>query len=348
MTTLIRSPRTRGLRRAVTAGAAGLFVFSPGVRAAQAQQLEPPPPISTGAPYGPYPPYAPSTTASSLPPSVTSRPSQDEEDDSGLGLEWVWLNADLGGAYANMQSFSASTFALQKTESGGPMFGVGAGVRLLFFTLGVRVRDLQLSSIGSLWQLDVEAGFHTRIWRIDPYFGVRGGYDFVGSLNASSVQVAAGGSPSDVSVHGFNMGPMVGIDYYFRSGSRSASMPTRSFSSSNGRGRRCLPGSTRPACRPRRRHFTASPALRSDWRQQAPRTSASTSDRSRPGIPSCSVASLPPRAGSYRRRCPPFSLRSSFIGATRGASRLGSWGRRSSSARWRPFWRASSRTGRPA
>jgi hypothetical protein len=114
-----------------------------------------------------------------------------------------------------MQSFSASNLALTKTEDGGPAFGVAAGVRLLFLTLGVRVRDLLLSSIGSLWELSLEGALHTRIWRIDPYFGVRGGYNFVGSLGGSSVQVATGGSPSDVSIHGFNVGPMVGIDVYF-------------------------------------------------------------------------------------------------------------------------------------
>jgi hypothetical protein len=134
--------------------------------------------------------------------------------DSGLGLEWVWLDAEAGAAYVNMQSFSASNLGLQTTESGGPVLGVAAGVRLLFLTLGVSARELTLSSIGDLWEIGGEAALHTRIWRIDPYFGVRGGYNFVGSLNSSSVQVAAGGSPSDVSVHGFNVGPMAGIDFY--------------------------------------------------------------------------------------------------------------------------------------
>ncbi|MDP9148820.1 MAG: hypothetical protein M3O36_02600 [Myxococcota bacterium] len=217
MTRRIGFPCARGARRVMTSSATALVVLSLSGRAAQAQPLEPPPPMAPTTAYGPYAPYGQTTTptAGSLPPVVPERRSRDEEEDSGLGLEWVWLDLDLGGAYANMQSFSASTFALQKTESGGPVLGVGAGVRLLFLTLGVRARDLQLSSIGSLWQLDVEAAFHTRIWRIDPYLGARGGYDFVGSLNSGAVQVAGGGSSSDVAVHGFNVGPMIGIDYYF-------------------------------------------------------------------------------------------------------------------------------------
>jgi hypothetical protein len=140
--------------------------------------------------------------------------AEDESQDSGLGLEWVWANAEIGASYVNMQSFSTSSFGLVKTESGGPAYGVSAGVRLLFFTLGVHARDLVLSSIGSLWLLNLEAAFHTRIWRIDPYFGLRGGYNFVGSLDSNSVQVAMGSTPPDVSVHGFNVGPIFGIDFY--------------------------------------------------------------------------------------------------------------------------------------
>src|SRR6202044_3985825 len=59
-----------------------------------------------------------------------------------------------------------------------------------------------------------EAAFPPRIGHVDPYFGVRGGYNFVGSLNGSTVSVATGDTPSSVSVHGFNVGPMVGIDFY--------------------------------------------------------------------------------------------------------------------------------------
>lgn len=165
--------------------------------AARAQDLAPPPPMAPGSSPG----------ASSYPPDV------DEKKDSGLGLEWVWLNADVGAAYVNMTSFSSSSLALQQASSSGAAFGAGAGVRLLFLTAGVRVTDLQLSAF-NLWELNAEAAFHTRIWRIDPYFGVRGGYAFVGTLNSDAVQTATGQSASSVSVHGFDIGPTVGIDFY--------------------------------------------------------------------------------------------------------------------------------------
>jgi hypothetical protein len=141
-------------------------------------------------------------------------PPNDESKDSGLGLEWVWANADIGGAYVNLQSFDSTNLALQKTEASGPAFGVAAGIRLVFLSIGVRAENLQLSSIGSLWELSLEAALHTRIGHIDPYIGVRGGYNFVGTLDSNSVQAAGGNTPPDVTIHGFDIGPTFGIDVY--------------------------------------------------------------------------------------------------------------------------------------
>jgi hypothetical protein len=182
---------------------------------AGAQALQPPPGYPTsGAPPG-YP--ASGQASASTSGTSTSNPAisnEEESKDSGLGLEWVYLNGDVGGGFASMNSFSEQTLGLKTTSAGGPAFGFGAGVRLLFFSIGVRVRDLQLSGIGDLWELNGEAAFHTRIGHVDAYFGVRGGYNFVGSLNSSTVSVATGDN-ANVSVHGFNVGPVVGIDYYF-------------------------------------------------------------------------------------------------------------------------------------
>lgn len=178
---------------------------------AGAQALEPPP----AYPSSPPPAYPSGETSASG--DATSNPAisnREESKDSGLGLEWVYLNADLGGAFASMDSFNSTTLGLQKTSAGGPAYGAAVGVRLFFFSLGVRARDLQLSGIGDLWELSGEAAFHTRIGHVDPYFGVRGGYNFVGSLNKSTVSVATGDNPSSVSIHGFDVGPMVGIDFY--------------------------------------------------------------------------------------------------------------------------------------
>jgi hypothetical protein len=134
-------------------------------------------------------------------------------EDGGLGLEWVYLNADVGAAYTDLVSLKSSNWAIQDNSASGPAFGIGAGVRLIFLSLGLRARDLQLSSF-NLWEVDVEAALHFRIWRIDGAIGARGGYAFLGKFSADSLEQSTGSSASNVTVHGWNVGPTVDLDVY--------------------------------------------------------------------------------------------------------------------------------------
>ncbi len=136
-----------------------------------------------------------------------------ELEDGGLGLEWVYLNADVGAAGTDLASLKSSNWQLQDNSASGPAFGIGAGVRLIFLSAGFRVRDLQLSSF-NLWETDLEAALHFRIWRFDLYLGARGGYAFLGSFSADSLRTSTGSSASTVTVHGWNVGPTLGLDYY--------------------------------------------------------------------------------------------------------------------------------------
>jgi hypothetical protein len=201
------------MRPFVIALSAASLLALPATALAQ-NDLQPPPPVQPGTPGGPGPadPNAPPGMPQSTPPETTAE--KEEKEDSGLGLEWIWANAEVGGSYINMTSFDQSSMGLKKDSSAGPMFGIGAGVRLFFLTLGARVRNHALSAF-SLWQLNLEAAFHMRIGRVDPYLAFRGGYDFVGKLDSDSVSVATGSTASDVAVRGFNIGMGAGFDYYF-------------------------------------------------------------------------------------------------------------------------------------
>jgi hypothetical protein len=152
------------------------------------------------------------------PGEATTGPTRDsdEKKDSGLGLEWLWIDAGGGFGYANMASFDSSNFALQNTSGSGGTFSVGAGVRLFSFTAGLRGRGLLLST-GNLVEIDGEVGLHTRIDHFETYFGLRGGYAFSGTLSSDTVSsaAAAGGTPPNVDVHGGNAGGMLGFEYYF-------------------------------------------------------------------------------------------------------------------------------------
>lgn len=164
------------------------------------------PPAQEPAPAG-----APVVIVKDKPNDITSA---NDRQNGGAALEWVYLNADVGAAGADLASLKSSRWDLQDTSGAGPAFGIAAGARLLFLSVGLRARDLQLSSF-NLWEVDAEAAFHMKIWRIDPYFGVRGGYAFLGALSAQALQTSTGSAASDVTVHGWNVGPMVGLDIYF-------------------------------------------------------------------------------------------------------------------------------------
>jgi hypothetical protein len=191
---------------------AGAAAFAQEPPPLQQEEVAPAPAVVVPAPVAAPP-------AAGAPPVVVVEKDEKKNDttrqleDGGLGLEWVYLNADVGSAYTDLVSLKSSNWQLQDNSAAGPAFGIGAGVRLVILSAGIRVRDLQLSSF-SLWETDLEAALHFRIWRFDLYLGGRGGYAFTGEFSADSVRTSTGSSASDVTVHGWNVGPTVGLDYY--------------------------------------------------------------------------------------------------------------------------------------
>ena len=190
---------------------AAFAAFSLASLEARAQDLQPPP----AAPLAPTDPNAPMDPSAQ--PQKTAQETdleRSKKEDNGLGMEWVWLNADVGMSYIDMKSFSETQLALTDTNKTGLMYGFGAGLRLLFLTIGARVRN---HSAFNLWQINGEIGLHLfRILRIDPYLAFRGGYDTVGTFN-QSVSTAAGSVQSDATVHGWNVGAAFGLDFYLTS-----------------------------------------------------------------------------------------------------------------------------------
>lgn len=137
-----------------------------------------------------------------------------DEKDQGRGLEFVWLNAEAGYQLVGMQTFSKNNLvdaAFTKTQQQGLAFGAGAGVRLIFLTLGARFR-LGNFDAWQMWTLNAEAGLHLPIGRVEPYFTLGGGYASVGAFDAKSTTVDLKGA--DVSIHGWNARVGFGMDVY--------------------------------------------------------------------------------------------------------------------------------------
>jgi hypothetical protein len=146
---------------------------------------------------------------------ASSSSSEEPKHDTGLGLEWVWLNADVG-ILVRGSGFSQSAQSRHRNDLElRSRVRARRGVRLLGLTVGLRARDLPLS-VGNVVELDGEIGFHST-GNFQVFFGARGGYLFSGNLSANAVgsAVGSGGTPPNVTFHGGNLGFMLGFDYYF-------------------------------------------------------------------------------------------------------------------------------------
>lgn len=196
--------RSLAARSAPLASAGALIFAVLGWSArASAQTLAPPAPMD-------------SSTPSAAEQSTTYRLDEAERADSKRKFELFWVNADAGGTYMNLSQLSSDSLAVEKAASGGPSFSLGAGVRLVIFTLGVRARYHHLLSAYNMWQLNGEAGLKIPIGKLDFAFGFHGGYSFVGNLADAAVatNTATPTNADAVKVRGFNVGLDLGLDYY--------------------------------------------------------------------------------------------------------------------------------------
>jgi len=151
-------------------------------------------------------------------PTETERLLQEaDREDSGRGLEFVYVDVEGGGQYVSLEGFaqkgpgllpSVPGLSSAKLDGFGPMFGAGAGVRLLFFTVGPRFRyatfsDWDLLSIGG------DLGVHFPLGSLEPYVTLGAGYTWLGHPTK-----ALFGDAGDVKVDGLNLRLATGADYF--------------------------------------------------------------------------------------------------------------------------------------
>lgn len=201
---------------------------------AAAQQGQPAPgitPYGAASPPGAAPappnPYDPSMQAGGLapPPPMTLEPEpvppdggtarrldEAKKEDSGRGLEIVWLNVEGGYENVGLQTFNIDedelTAGFISSAANGGVLGAGVGVRLLYFTLGARGRvglfdDWQLFSAGG------EVGMHLPLGRLDPHVALGFGYAGLGSFKS-----AVRGAADAIAIRGFYGRISGGLDVY--------------------------------------------------------------------------------------------------------------------------------------
>jgi hypothetical protein len=136
-----------------------------------------------------------------------------EREDAGRGLEFLWVDVEGGYEYVSLQAFRSSALLdgdAVKDSGSGLALGVGAGVRLIFLTLGGRFRIARLSA-WNLYTLDAELGLHMPLGSLEPSFIFAVGYAALGTPSAEGVP---GFDVEGVDVSGANARLGANLDYY--------------------------------------------------------------------------------------------------------------------------------------
>jgi hypothetical protein len=187
---------------------------------AQTQYGQPPP--GQGQ-YGSAPAAQPGIEAGGLAPPSSTPPETPavaeteeklddaEKKDTGRGLEWFYLNAEIGFEHLGLQTFSANNVVdanLVDTTQTGPLYGAGLGARIVFITVGARFRIATFTNY-DLWTLNGEVGLRIPLGKLEPYFSLGGGYASLGSFSGANIKGGSG-----VTVGGYDIRAGGGLDYY--------------------------------------------------------------------------------------------------------------------------------------
>ncbi len=138
-----------------------------------------------------------------------------DSEDTGRGLEFVWLNGEVGYQIVGLQALSDGDLVdgtVVENNQSGLVFGGGLGVRLFVITLGARFRYGSFDA-WNMWSVNAEGAFHVPLGKLDLYFALSAGYVSLGGFQTDS----GGGSSglSDLAVSGFDVRASAGLDYYF-------------------------------------------------------------------------------------------------------------------------------------
>lgn len=197
--------------------ALGITGLSSGAALAQGYGQPAPPPggqnggMSAG---GLAPPPSTQEGQSSSEAQTEQELNKSEQEDSGRGLEFFYLNGEIGMEHLGLQTFKANNLVdanVVKSTQTGLMYGGGLGLRLVFLTLGARFRIGNFSD-WQLWTLNGELGLHIPLGNLEPYFTLGAGYASLGSFSAGNI--GSDLNNAGVSITGYNIRAGAGLDYY--------------------------------------------------------------------------------------------------------------------------------------
>jgi hypothetical protein len=154
-------------------------------------------------------------TDGATPEGTAATLAEADREDSGRGLEFVWLNGELGVQHLGFETFSAKDLVgpdVGKRKFTSLIAGAGLGARIVFLTVGARFRyghsrELKHFTVGA------EGAVHFPFGALEPYGGIGVGYARVLKLTRIA-SLASGPSPEMKPIAGFDARLFGGVDYY--------------------------------------------------------------------------------------------------------------------------------------
>jgi hypothetical protein len=203
----------------VVAPAAGLLVgaaiLCASPSSAQATELSTDPPTDPNGPPPPPPPMPePGTVGSPTPPpapgSTAAQLEQADEEDTGVGLHFVYIQPEVGIGVSGIPS--ALTLGKDTGTPVGPLVGIGAGAELITFQVGGRLRTL-ITPHYNLWTIGGEFNYQPGSGRFWPRIGVAVGYAWANGWNSDICGTQCG----LLDVSGIDVGLRAGLQYFVTS-----------------------------------------------------------------------------------------------------------------------------------
>ncbi len=142
------------------------------------------------------------------PPGETEQQlARADREDSGRGLEYFLLNAEVGFEHIGLRTLSddglVDADSVPTTQTGA-VYGGGIGLRLVFLTGGVRFRFGNFAD-WQMWTLNAEVGVRIPYGNLEPYAALGGGYASLGGTRSGD---------ADLDIAGWNVRAAAGLDWY--------------------------------------------------------------------------------------------------------------------------------------
>jgi hypothetical protein len=138
-----------------------------------------------------------------------------DREDSGRGLEFVWLNGELGVQHLGLETFSANDLLgpdVPKRKYTSLIAGAGVGARIVFLTVGARFRYAYAKELEH-FNVGLEGAVHFPLGALEPYGGLGVGYARV--LNVVREVPLDGADATEMQpITGVDARLFGGVDYY--------------------------------------------------------------------------------------------------------------------------------------